>query len=368
MSIHKLKNGKYLLYTVDQYGNKVRIRFYTRKDAEAVEVKFKNEKIEAQRIKHGIKPKIYLIEKQLEEYLLSKKMLRPKSYKKYAGVVSQIKIFCHVNSVLYIDQFTNDLGTNYYNFLLNNANSQMNEEEKDKRLSVCTINFYVQTLKSFFNEEVYKNHLTRSPVLHLRPVRKNKIQPDFFTADELKKFFSVSIPYPYDCFFKTLLYTGLRFGEAANLTWDDIDLETGFLEVKNKSTHALKTESSNRILPICEELSTVLYQLKKNAISEYLFVNKLNKTINERTTLEICKKTAKECGIKSRAYPHKFRSTFATMLTIKKVPVEHIQRLLGHSSVVTTQKHYANDKETNLHSEVELLNDLLKESDVLKVS
>ncbi len=73
--------------------------------------------------------------------------------------------------------------------------------------------------------------------------------------------------------------------------------------------------------------------------------------------LEVCKKIAKEAGISSRAFLHKFRHTFATHLVRNRVPLERVQKLLGHSSITETLI-YAHLIPDDMHEDVSVLNKL----------
>ncbi len=66
---------------------------------------------------------------------------------------------------------------------------------------------------------------------------------------------------------------------------------------------------------------------------------------------------AKEAGISSRAFLHKFRHTFATHLVRNRVPLERVQKLLGHSSITETLI-YAHLIPDDMHEDVSVLNKL----------
>lgn len=53
------------------------------------------------------------------------------------------------------------------------------------------------------------------------------------------------------------------------------------------------------------------------------------------------KKIAAEVGIRKKLTSHVGRKTYGTLLLNKDVPIETVSNLLGHSSIRTTQKHYA---------------------------
>ena len=82
--------------------------------------------------------------------------------------------------------------------------------------------------------------------------------------------------------------------------------------------------------------------------------------IARTTKLQDINKIAEKAGIKSRAFIHKFRHTFATYLIQNGVSIQSIKELLGHWSVTMTEV-YAHNKSDHMHSEVSVLNGLLPE-------
>ena len=87
--------------------------------------------------------------------------------------------------------------------------------------------------------------------------------------------------------------------------------------------------------------------------------------MKERRALDKLKTYASRAGIEGRAYLHKFRKTYATYLVQNGVPLESIKELLGHTSIVETEKSYANNDASKLHAHVEKLDNLLSKQDIV---
>lgn len=81
-----------------------------------------------------------------------------------------------------------------------------------------TINFFLQTAKSFFKQEVIKNHIKKNPYLHVKCLKAEKPKPEYYTLNELMRFFSQEMHDAYRNAFVGWLLTGMCFGELANLT------------------------------------------------------------------------------------------------------------------------------------------------------
>lgn len=69
----------------------------------------------------------------------------------------------------------------------------------------------------------------------------------------------------------------------------------------------------------------------------YVFINKLHMPLKEQSVREIISKYVKLAGYDLHITPHMYRHSFATSLLEEDVDIRYIQRLLGHSSITTTQ-------------------------------
>lgn len=132
-----------------------------------------------------------------------------------------------------------------------------------------------------------------------------------------------------------LFGTGLRVGEAANLSLDRIDLESGSIRVDGKGAR-------ERLVPIVSsELKIALNDYvqdrqESEASARRFFVNpRSGRRVSEDAIRRAVHRLARMAGV-GRVTPHMFRHTFATLLLDRGVDLRLIQRLLGHSSIVTT--------------------------------
>ena len=69
----------------------------------------------------------------------------------------------------------------------------------------------------------------------------------------------------------------------------------------------------------------------------FFFVNKLHKRLTEQSVREIVRKYTSMTGYEMHITPHMFRHSFATLLLDEDVDIRYIQKLMGHSSITTTQ-------------------------------
>lgn len=156
-----------------------------------------------------------------------------------------------------------------------------------------------------------------------------------------------------------LLFTGLRVGEALALKWQNVDLakkqihivetlkevkdETGKYQLVCGKT---KTESSIRFISLSSYALSVLEEQKKRYPNpkgtDFVFRSEADKPVlyrNVNRTLQDMLRRSK-CS-RTDATVHCLRHTYGSYLLSKGTPVFSVSRLLGHSSVQTTEKVYA---------------------------
>lgn len=101
--------------------------------------------------------------------------------------------------------------------------------------------------------------------------------------------------------------------------------------------------SKERIIPI-ENFAVLSILRKYHSLFEkeipdsgYFFVNKLGRRMTEQSVRNMINFYCKQCGVDMHITPHMFRHSFATLLLEEDVDIRYIQRMLGHSSITTTQ-------------------------------
>ena len=130
-----------------------------------------------------------------------------------------------------------------------------------------------------------------------------------------------------------LLYSGLRISDAVQLRRDAVDFKTGKVLLRIMKTRA----------PLYLSLpARVLETLRVLPIeSAYFFWSGRGKLrsaiVSASNTIYAVGKSAKVEG----ARPHRFRDTFSVTLLMNGADMRTVQMLLGHKSIVTTEKHYA---------------------------
>lgn len=133
-----------------------------------------------------------------------------------------------------------------------------------------------------------------------------------------------------------LFATGARVAEICTLRSDNVDLLGNSVKFYGKG-------SKERIIPI-ENFAVLSILRKYHSLFEkeipdsgYFFVNKLGRRMTKQSVRNMINFYCKQCGVDMHITPHMFRHSFATLLLEEDVDIRYIQRMLGHSSITTTQ-------------------------------
>lgn len=135
---------------------------------------------------------------------------------------------------------------------------------------------------------------------------------------------------------ETLFSTGLRISELCHLQNKYVDLKNGVLCIQGKGGKERYLQIGNSdVLSILNVYKTSFEEeIKKQ---EYFFVNRYGNPLSEQSARRMIHKYADEIQADMNITPHMFRHSFATYLMEEDVNIRYIQKMLGHSSITTTQ-------------------------------
>jgi integrase/recombinase XerD len=130
---------------------------------------------------------------------------------------------------------------------------------------------------------------------------------------------------------KTLFQTGARVSEFAAIRVEDLFFDE-LMVLINKGKGG-----KSRYVPILVELAQELQTHLGTRQTGYLFETNRHLSYSPRRLQQIVKETAQKAKITKRVYPHLLRHSVATTLLERGMPIEQIQKFLGHSKLETTQ-------------------------------
>jgi integrase/recombinase XerD len=172
--------------------------------------------------------------------------------------------------------------------------------------------------------------------LHLDPPRTRRRSVERLGRAEVERLISSGYQQhsKYGLMIKTLFYTGARVDEFVHLRVEDVHFESEPPQVH--LTHA-KVQAS-RYVPILPSLAQELRTHLQGRRQGYLFESNRHTRYSIRMVQAVITESARAAGIRKRVYPHLLRHSIATILLDSgQVPIDQVQRFLGHLQLSTTQ-------------------------------
>ena len=201
----------------------------------------------------------------------------------------------------------------------------------------------VASTRSMFGFLMEEGVIESDPTEDMASPRLGRSLPRTLTVEEVDALLSASdLEKPQgrrDSTMLELLYaTGMRVSELVSLKIDDVDLEQGFVRAFGKG-------SKERVIPVHPQAVSLLGRylrdtrplLAGESADRSLFLSRLGKGMTRQAYWLSLGKLAARAGIESKVTPHTLRHSFATHLLRGGAPLRHVQELLGHSSITTTQ-------------------------------
>ena len=182
-----------------------------------------------------------------------------------------------------------------------------------------TINNHLITIKSFGHW--CSDHGIPNPASKVKKLPEDHPKQRVLSEDEYAKVLAICKTKRERCIIQLLGTTGLRANEL-------ISLRQGNLDPDNKFLHIIGKGNKPRTIPLCK--------VAQEAIDDYF---NLPKSLTYITLYRLCKCLAHRAAISSFS-PHALRHFFATRLMRNGVNLYRISKILGHSSVTTTEQIY----------------------------
>lgn len=205
----------------------------------------------------------------------------------------------------------------------------------DRNKSSATRHLICAALK-FYYEDVLKRKFG------LKYPKKSSKLPVVLSKDEILKMIG-SIENPKHRLLLELMYgSGLRVGEVVKIKIEDFDVNGKTLHIKDGKG------SKDRIANLSEKFIVNFVAFTKTKNLGYLFesAQRQGNHISSRTAEKNVKNALRKSNITKKAHPHTLRTSFATHLIENGIDISYVQKLLGHSSISTTQNYLRLSKES----------------------
>ncbi len=219
----------------------------------------------------------------------------------------------------------------------------LTEYQSNKKSSKTTIDNIRRILSSFFSWLEDEDYILKSPVRRIHKVKTGLNIKETYSDETLEIMRDNCMELRDLAIIDMLASTGMRVGEMVLLNREDIDFNERECVVfgKGNKERIVYFDARTKI-----HLQNYLSKRKDNNAALFVTLKAPYDRLKIGGLEVRLRKLGKQLGL-NKVHPHKFRRTLATMAIDKGMPIEQLQKLLGHSKIDTTLQ-YAMVKQSNV--------------------
>ncbi|MDY7034876.1 MAG: tyrosine-type recombinase/integrase [Thermodesulfobacteriota bacterium] len=279
--------------------------------------------------------------KYIDEYAQSLKV-RNLAGRTINGIVWRLDkfiVYLAKNRITHIDGINKETIRSYQIELYQTINT------RGRQNCVSYQNGMLSAVKQFMRFLHERDYIVSDPAKDVQYAKQPKSLPrGVLTTSEARKIIhapdtTTVIGYRDRTILEVLYSSGIRKEEVNNLTLKDVDYTDGFLRIDEGKG------KKDRIVPIgriaCRYLEnyikSVRPELIKDPYNNHLFLSLRGNRLSKNMVWELVKRYAKKAKIRKNVHPHTFRHTCATAMLKNKADLNSIRKILGHTSLNTTQ-------------------------------
>ena len=210
--------------------------------------------------------------------------------------------------------------------------------------SKTTVDNIRRNLSSFFSWLEAEDYIIKSPIRRIHKIRTGSKVKETLSEECIEKLRDSCLQIRDLAMIDLLYSTGIRVGELVNLNINDVNFEERECIVYGKGNKQRKVYFDAKT-----KVHLKRYLEQRNDYNEALFVT-LDSPF-ERLKISGVEIRLRKLGrlalLDQRVHPHKFRRSMATRAIDKGMPIEQVQKLLGHQQIDTTM-HYAMVNQSNV--------------------
>ncbi|MBX9877614.1 MAG: site-specific integrase [Candidatus Obscuribacterales bacterium] len=265
-----------------------------------------------------------------EAYIAERPHLKPSTLRGYREILKNYLL--PTFGKLYVDQITEDQIARF-------------QADISQSVSATRTNNILGPLRYILKTCVRRKLIGDNPALYVSQLREEDPNIDPLTADELDKVITCMKPYQQPLFL-CLAWTGARPDELFALRWSDIDFQRNEIHINKGRVRGLenttKTKSSKRViymLSVVRQILSSLHASSTKHLNGYVFLNKHGQPYDKHVDRE-WRIALSKAGVRHRP-AYQLRHTFASQCLQNGLQPTWVSKMLGHSSLQTTFKHYA---------------------------
>lgn len=221
------------------------------------------------------------------------------------------------------------------------------ENRKGQQDTIRSQNIYLKVVKAFFKFLQEEDYLPHDPAKQVSYAKEPKSLPKIIlTKQEIKKIIKqpnvkTLLGYRDRAILEVLYSTAIRRNEIRDLETKDVDYEEGYLRVNQGKG------DKDRVVPLgkiaCRYLENYIKGIRPEMLKKeklkVLFISKKGNRMSKNVVGDLIEKYTRRANIKKRVTCHTFRHSCATHMVRNKAGIRHVQEMLGHKSLDTTQQY-----------------------------
>lgn len=242
-----------------------------------------------------------------------------------------------------IEKFVNSFDKSIKQISTNEIRNYLSNYKDNSSCGSTTIDNIRRVLSSFFSWLEDEDYIIKSPVRRIHKIKTAVVVKEVLTDENLEKLRDECENIRDLSLIELLISTGMRVGELVNLNINSLNFEDRSCIVLGKGNKEREVYFDAKT-----KLHLKEYISKRNDSNDALFVSM--REPHQRLSISGIELIIRTLGVNSninKVHPHKFRRTLATMAIDKGMPVEQVQKLLGHVKIETTM-HYALVNQSNV--------------------
>lgn len=219
----------------------------------------------------------------------------------------------------------------------------LSDYAQNSKASKITVDNIRRVISTFFSWLESENYIMKSPTRRIHKIKVGKVVKETYSDEMIELIRQNASSHRDLTIIDFLISTGVRVGELVKLNITDLNLEAKECIVVGKGNKQRKVYFDART-----KIEIQQYLSSRSDDSKALFVS-LSKPFSKLQISgveTVLKKIGKKVGL-GRVHPHKFRRTLATKAIDKGMPIEQVQKMLGHAKIDTTLE-YAMVDENNV--------------------
>lgn len=254
---------------------------------------------------------------------------------------------CSERSIKYYDStlklFFKSITKNYLVIETEDIRRYLSNYSQNNNASKVTIDNIRRVISTLFTWLESENYIMKSPTRRIHKIKIGKIVKETY-SDEMIELIRKNVISQRDlAIVDFLISTGVRVGELVKLNISDLNLEAKECIVIGKGNKQRKVYFDARTKI---EIKQYLDYRKDESKALFVSLYKPYRRLQISGVETVLKKIGRKIGL-GKVHPHKFRRTIATKAIDKGMPIEQVQKMLGHAKIDTTLE-YAMVDENNV--------------------